>query len=134
MYWSIGPGEAFAGDRPIVPSQRRTLHESYVVFGFSANMTDIERYHREWKPAFERSRKAIGLLAPALNICAVASGHVDAFIDFGCSTHGQSAAGLILRNAGGTVTDYEGESWDHRTTGIFASNGYQDRNACGESR
>jgi myo-inositol-1(or 4)-monophosphatase len=123
VYWSIGQGKAFADDTPIHPSARRELGSAYVVFGFSANLTNIERYHREWTPAFEESRKAIGLLAPALNICTVASGAVDAFIDFGCSSEGQSAAGLILHNAGGTVANYDGTAWDHRTIGIYASNG-----------
>jgi len=122
-YWTIDTGESYLDEVVLHPSERAEVGTGYVVFGFSANMENIRRYHREWTPAFENARKAIGLLAPALNICTVAQGSVDAFIDFGCSMEGQSAAGLILRNAGGTVAEYDGGPWEHRRVGIYASNG-----------
>ena len=122
-YWTIGDGRSYLDDTPIRPSDRGDLASAYVVFGFSTNLPNIERYRQEWTPAFENARKSIGLLAPALNICTVATGAVDAFVDFGASMEGQAAAGLILLNAGGTVTNYDGSSWDHRTTGVYAGNG-----------
>jgi len=66
------------------------------------------------------------LIAPALTICNVARGRIDAFIDFGSSMEGQSAAALILKNAGGKVINYDLSAWSHNTKGIIATNGSLD--------
>jgi len=113
---------AFLNGEPIAVSDTDTLSDALVVFGFSANMTNIHRYHDEWGGAFDSCRKGLGLLAPALNLCNVARGRIDAFIDFGSSMEGQAAAALIVQHAGGTVQNYDGSPWDHRTVGVVATN------------
>ena len=113
----------FLNGKPIAVSGTDALSDALVVFGFSANMTNIRRYHEEWVNVFDRCRKGLGLLAPALNLCNLARGRIDAFIDFGSSMEGQAAAALILQRAGGTVQNYDRSPWDHRTVGVVATNG-----------
>ena len=124
MYWSVGNGLSYANDDQIEVSTRSAVEDAFVVFGFSANLRNIQRYHSEWTPAFEESCKGLGMLAPALNLCTVASGAVDAFVDFGCSTEGQAAGAFIVKNAGGVVANYDGSQWNPSVIGIYASNGH----------
>lgn len=102
----------------------KRLQDARVVFGFSANFRNISRYHTEWENVFDVCQKGLGLLSPAMNLCNVARGRTDAFIDFGCSMEGQAAGGYILRKAGGKAFNYDRSLWNHCDVGITATNGY----------
>jgi len=123
LYHTSGiDGEACLNGQPIAVSKTQSLDEALVVFGFSAQMDRIQRYRDDWPDLFERCRKGLGLLAPSLNICNVARGRIDGFIDHGSSMEGHAAAALILANAGGVVRNYDRSEWDHRSQGIVAVN------------
>ena len=54
------------------------------MFGFGAKFfKNINRYHSEWGTVFDGCLKGLGLLSPVMNLCNVARGRIDAFIDFG---------------------------------------------------
>jgi fructose-1,6-bisphosphatase/inositol monophosphatase family enzyme len=103
-------------------STANQICESRVVFGFSANFKYINRYHTEWGDVFDGCLKGLGLLSPAMNLCNVARGRTDAFIDFGCSMEGQAAGGYILEKAGGKILNYDKSPWNHCEKGIIAAN------------
>lgn len=116
------PG-AFCNGTPIHVSVINYLQEARVVFGFSANFKNISRYHSEWGVVFDKCQKGLGLLSPALNLCNVARGRINAFIDFGCSMEGQAAGGYILEKAGGKILNYDKSIWNHCEIGVIATNG-----------
>lgn len=109
---------------PVHVSTTSLLHGARVVFGFSANFKNINRYHSEWGTVFDGCLKGLGLLSPAMNLCNVARGRIDAFIDFGCSMEGQAAGGYILKKAGGKLLNYDRSPWNHYETGIVGTNGH----------
>jgi fructose-1,6-bisphosphatase/inositol monophosphatase family enzyme len=116
-------GKSYLNGQLITVSQTSLLKEALVVFGFSANRKGIDKYYHNWNQLFEGSRKGLGLLSPALNICNVARGRIDCFIDHGSNPEGHAAAALILKNAGGRVLNYDLSRWDPMSKGIFAANG-----------
>ena len=60
--------------------------------------------------------------SPALAICYVACGRLHAYWNMRANPWDVAAAGFILRQAGGTVTDGEGGSWLHSTGSYVAAN------------
>lgn len=103
-------------------SNTSEIDEALIAFGYSANMKIINQYYEQWSRVFDTCRKGIGWVAPALSICNVARGRVDAFIDTGCSIYGQSAASLVLKKAGGKMYNNEFDMYDYKTKGgIFCS-------------
>jgi myo-inositol-1(or 4)-monophosphatase len=58
-----------------------------------------------------------------LDLCYVACGRVDIFIDFNLMPWDIAAAGFIVEEAGGTITDNVGNAWNPYNKHIVASNG-----------
>lgn len=112
-------GVSLLNGKPIHVSRTTELREALVVFGFSARMERIRRYYEEWSWLFEGCRKGVGWTTPALTLCNVARGRIDAFVDFGASPEGHAAAALILKNAGGIVLGYDRAEYDHRKKGVI---------------
>jgi len=114
--------KSYLNGKEISVSDTGTISESLVAFGYSSIYKNIEKYYKKWHEIFDHCKKGMGSLSPALNICNVARGRIDCFIDFGCSMEGQAAGGLILKNAGGIVYNYDLTEWDYKAKGIIAIN------------
>ena len=114
--------QSFLNGSEIQVSDTSAIEDALVVFGFSANFENITLYNKHWQQLFAGCKKGLGVLSPALNICNVARGRIDCFMDFGSSMEGHGGASLILTRAGGKVTNYDLTPWDHRDKGVIASN------------
>jgi fructose-1,6-bisphosphatase/inositol monophosphatase family enzyme len=122
FFASVDTDYAYMNDKQIGTAQTAQLSEALVAFGYSAKMEVIEAYYSVWKKVFTECRKGIGWVAPALSICNVARGRIDAFIDTGCSTQGQAAGSFILKKASGKMFDNAFREYDYRSKGaIFCS-------------
>jgi myo-inositol-1(or 4)-monophosphatase len=113
------------GDK-ITVSKVTGIQDSLVAFGFSADIRKINRYYSHWPETFEKCKKGIAWICPALSICNVARGRLEAFIDSGCSYEGQAAASLILRHSGGAMFNYDDTEYDHRVKGGIFTNGHME--------
>lgn len=122
-YTTKNEGKSYLNENEIKTSITDEITEGLIAFGYSTIYDKINRYYGEWKEIFENCKKGMPLISPALTICNVARGRIDAFIDFGSSMEGHSAAALILKNAGGIVFDYDLTKWNYKTKGIIATNG-----------
>lgn len=114
---------AYLNSKKISVSERCNLEGSYIIFGFSVNKNNIDRYEKDFPKSFFSSKKGLPLLSPSLNLCMVALGKADGFIDFGCSFEGQVAGSFILEMAGGVITNYDRSKNDYKTMGVVATNG-----------
>lgn len=115
-------GKSFLNGNEITVSKTADIENALVAFGFSAKMSAIQKYYQGWQTLFESCRKGVGWIAPALTLCNVARGRVDAFIDFGASTYGQAAGSIILKNAGGMLFNYDMTEYSHQSTGAIGTN------------
>jgi len=120
FYTTIKENKSFLNNEEITISEEK-IENSIFVLGLSFNPKKYSKYLIEWEKALEQTKKCLFWTAPAQTICNVACGRVNCFIDMGCSIHGQSAASLILKNAGGYLTNYDGTEYSHRTEGIIAT-------------
>ncbi|MBI4539019.1 MAG: inositol monophosphatase [Gemmatimonadetes bacterium] len=90
----------------------------------------------DWPPSGERRERAkriVGLMvdqvsqctlmgSPALGICSVGAGRLHAYWHLDLKIWDIAAASLILRRAGGILTDTQGMSWLYSDGGYIASN------------
>jgi myo-inositol-1(or 4)-monophosphatase len=94
-FWAQRGAGAFCDGRRIVPSSQRSLHDSIIV------ISALPPERPGW-----RQFRAMG--ACALDLCAVAQGVFDGFVDFGDNQHGvwDYLGGLLVcREAGVPVVD-----------------------------
>jgi len=61
--------------------------------------------------------------SPALAICYIAAGRLDAYFHLQLQLWDVAAAALILQEAGGTFTNAEGSTWQYSDGGYLATNG-----------
>lgn len=91
---AVAPEEALVGASLPVPGQLRSI--------------DVEAYHRALRAVIDRAAGVRRLGSAALSLCYVAAGRHDAFFEDGLSPLDYAAAVLVLREAGGVATGFDG--------------------------
>ena len=102
---------AFLNDQRIRVSKRAQLKDSLVGTGFPFREVDnIDEYLRIFKRATFETAGVRRAGAAALDLAYVACGRLDAFWEKGLAPWDMAAGSLLVLEAGGLISDYEGEA------------------------
>jgi len=110
----VGVSDIARLDRALVVAQAQTV-----------NPDEISAYARLVERLMEVSGGVRSLGSPALTLCAIAAGRLDAYCEYGMDAWDILAGQLILSEAGGTLTLFDGQP--HMTADradVVASNGH----------
>jgi myo-inositol-1(or 4)-monophosphatase len=100
--WTAVRGQrARLNGQPIRVSQRRHLRESIVSLGFAKNRATIRHMLPTLNGLLHRVRKIRIMGSAALALVYVASGRMDAYVEYGLRLWDIAAGGLIIECAGG---------------------------------
>ena len=119
----MGSG-AFLNDQPIRVSQTASLNAALVVTGFGYDIRETSNNNLDYFARFALRAQGIRRMgAAALDLCYVASGRLDGYWELKLHPWDTAAGVVILEEAGGQVTDLQGNPYSIYGTGIVASNG-----------
>ncbi len=116
---------AFVNDRRLRVSARRNLAESVIGTGIPfRERGDHPRYLKLLETVMGHTAGVRRMGAAALDLCYVAAGRFDGFFEFGLSPWDVAAGLVIVREAGGFVSEIEGGN-DPLTRGsVLATNSH----------
>jgi myo-inositol-1(or 4)-monophosphatase len=110
----VGVSDVVRLDRALVVAQAQTV-----------NPDEISAYARLVERLMSVSGGVRSLGSPALTLCAIAAGRLDAYCEYSMDAWDILAGQLILSEAGGTMTLFDGQP--HMTADradVVASNGH----------
>ncbi|MCI0491043.1 MAG: inositol monophosphatase [Blastocatellia bacterium] len=118
-----GAGAAL-NHKPIRVSETSDLMQSLLSTGFpydikTARLTNLDHWSNFAMNAQALRRDG----AAALDMCYVACGRFDGFWELNLSAWDMAAGALIVREAGGRVSDFSGNEFSHYKPEVIASNG-----------
>jgi len=115
LFTAIRGSGASLNGRPVGVSQTAELIDAVITTGFPYDKhTNPDNNLREWTAFLTRIRGERRLGSAALDLCYVAAGRLDGYWEKDLKTWDVMAGMLIVREAGGTVTDYQGDSRPQR--------------------
>jgi myo-inositol-1(or 4)-monophosphatase len=117
-------GGAFMNGQPIKVSERAEINNALLATGFPySNFSQLDSYLEMFKWAMTNARGVRRLGSAAADLAYVACGRFDAFWEYDLKPWDVAAGALIVKEAGGKVTDYNGGSNYLFGREIIASNG-----------
>lgn len=126
-YYATRGGGAFVReqgkDRRLRVSRRKSLRESLLATGFSPYEEDVLIEQMQIFSKLIRETRGIRRAgAAAYDLCQVAEGIFDGFWEKNLSPWDTAAGLLLVREAGGIVTNYAGQPYSVEMNSILASN------------
>jgi myo-inositol-1(or 4)-monophosphatase len=123
FYASKGSG-AFLNGQPIRVSKENELRRSLLITGFPYDFR--ENPGQIFSHFFQLSQASQGVRrtgSAALDLCYLAAGYFDGFWELNLSPWDVAAGSLIVEEAGGRVSGFNGEALSIYSKNILASNG-----------
>lgn len=109
LFTAVRGGGAFLNGRPIRVTQTAELIDAVITSGFAYDKhTNPDNNLKEWAAFTLQIRGERRLGSAALDLCYVAAGRLDGYWERDLKTYDVMAGMLLVREAGGTVTDYAG--------------------------
>lgn len=110
---AVKGGGAFLNDKPVSVSHRKTISESLIATGFPIyNFDRMENYLSALRFFMQNTHGLRRIGAASVDLCYVACGRVDAFFEYNLHPWDVAAGGLIVKEAGGTISDFSGgDNW-----------------------
>ena len=118
----LGEGATLNG-RPLSVSSVDTLLRALVCTGFPYDRSRFPAILRRWDYFVREAQGMRRDGSAALDICYVACGRFDAFYEDGLYPWDMAAATLVVREAGGRVTGFDGREVDISAGDLVATNG-----------
>jgi myo-inositol-1(or 4)-monophosphatase len=114
---------AFLNGSRIFVSQKAALPDSLLVTGFSYDMGEIQKNLRLFEKMMMRSRAVRRDGSAAMDMCAVACGRFDGFWEISLHPWDVAAGKVIVEEAGGCVTAFDGSPCTIYDSELLATNG-----------
>ena len=112
-FHAVRGGGAFLGDERLAVRLTRTLGEAILATGFPYRRAELRPNNLEnFSALFLECRDLRRFGSAALDLAYVAAGRLDAYWELWLAPHDVAAGALLVREAGGQVTDLDGgEHW-----------------------
>jgi len=124
MFHALAQQGAFLNGTRLRTSEVALLDNALLGTGFPYDHKDKGDFYLGFFRAFMLSCQGIRRAgSAALDLCYVASGRLDGFWEFKLRAWDTAAGSLIVREAGGTVTDFSGKEFSLWGEQTLASNG-----------
>ncbi len=114
---------AFLNDRRLQASPASSLDEALLATGFPPDLRGHETTLDWWRYFSFKARSLRRTGSTALNMAYVAAGRFDGYFAFDNHVWDVAAATVLVREAGGTVTNVDGTRYDPYTPDALATNG-----------
>lgn len=115
---------AYLGDQRLEVSEVTALDRALLVTGFPYDRRDHIDFYLEYFREFLRNAQDVRRYGSAsLDLCYVAAGRFDGFWEWKLKPWDTAAGLLVVEEAGGRVTDFDGSPYDPWLPRILATNG-----------
>lgn len=123
LFWAVRDKGAFLNGRPLRVSETDTLTGSLLATGFPYDVNKDPENLTYFERALSQGLTVRRPGAAALDLCYVAAGRIDGFWEVKLKPWDVAAGIVIIREAGGLVTDLQGKPYVLGQRYIVASNG-----------
>lgn len=122
FFWSSKGQGAWCNNSRVRVSKRQELSNCLIGTGAPFGSRIYDKYYSELKKISKLTAGIRRLGAASIDLAYVASGKIDAFWEKDVNLWDVCAGILLVREAGGKVTDITGRDWDTETRDVLASN------------
>ncbi|MBN2014799.1 MAG: inositol monophosphatase [Candidatus Altiarchaeota archaeon] len=123
MFYAEKGRGAYMNDERIKVSNKEKIEESVLTFCHASDRESVEKMSNVWRTWKLLNPKVRQIGAGALEMAYVACGRTECFLMIKMNSWDVAAGTVLIREAGGKVTDLEGKEFTIDSTDILASNG-----------
>ena len=122
MFTAVRGGGAALNGHPVRVSPQGELRKAFLVSGFPYGFAGDPRNLRLWGAFLHAAQSVRRDGSAALDLCYVAAGRFDGFWEYGLHSWDIAAGALVIEEAGGRATNFDGSPLGLDDRAILATN------------
>jgi len=122
-FYAFENGGAFLNDRPITTTSTEALEDTLLATGFPYyNFSKLAGFQNTLAHFYQHTRGVRRIGTAAVDLAYTACGRFDGYFEYGLSPWDVAAGVILVREAGGYVTDFDGLNVPIASNSIIAAN------------
>jgi len=110
-YWAVKGGGAWKGEQKLSVSPAARLQETLMATGFPYyRFEEMNKYIKILEELMQNTHGLRRFGSAALDLAYVAEGRYDGFFEYNLNSYDMAAGVLLVKEAGGSVTDFSGSN------------------------
>ena len=122
FFWASKGQGSWCNNKRLRVSKREVFQDCVVGTGFSHSKAKQNNFFKEKELVLKNSTGIRGMGSAAIDLAYVASGKLDAYWERNLNLWDVSSGVLLVKEAGGKVTETSGKEWNILSKDILASN------------
>jgi len=124
MYWAIKGRGAYRNNKKLKVSKIRKLPRAYTTYCHGQGLATHRRAYKIYEHFHEAARNCRHFGSTTLELAMVAAGNTDALIVAKPKIWDIAAGIILVKEAGGKVTEFTGKEWRKNSPTLLATNKY----------
>ena len=122
-FYAFENGGAFLNGRPITTTSTEALEDTLLATGFPYyNFSKLAGFQNTLAHFYQHTRGVRRIGTAAVDLAYTACGRFDGYFEYGLSPWDVAAGVILVREAGGYVTDFDGLNVPIASNSIIAAN------------
>lgn len=122
LYWASKNGGAYKNGQKLKTSQQNDLAKSVITYCHGSGDKNTKKAYKLYQNFHNISHHCRHFGCTSLELSMIAAGNTEIHMISGARLWDIAAGAIIVKEAGGLVTDWQGKSWNKNSKTILASN------------
>ncbi len=122
MYWAIKNRGAYKNNKKIRVSKISNLKESILTYNHGQGQRNKNNIFKIYPHFYKKVHSFQHPYCTSLQLALVAAGHTDGYLVAGAHIWDVAAGIILVREAGGLVTDWQNRPWQKNSNNLLATN------------
>ena len=122
IYFAIKNNGAYLNNQKLTVSKTNKLENSITTYCHGKKLSEVKLANKIYNQLKLKGKDCRHLGTAAIELAMVARGLTEAFVIPGAMSWDVAAGALLVREAGGLVTDFNSNDWNSKSKNILASN------------
>ena len=122
LYWASKNGGAYKNGQKLKMSSKKVLSKSIITYCHGVGEKNTKKAYKLYQRFHDLSHHCRHFGCTSLELAMVAAGNTEAHIVSGARLWDIAAGVIIVKEAGGALTDWQNKVWNKKSNTILASN------------
>ncbi|MCD4760449.1 inositol monophosphatase [bacterium] len=121
MYWATKNGGAFKNNKKLSIAPYKPLNKTILSYNHGRGLSNTKKSFKIYQHFHLKAFKCRNMQCTSLQTAMVAAGSIDGYVVSGAKLWDVAAGILLIKEAGGLVTDWKNRPWNKNSKNILAA-------------